>query len=157
LKIKLLAIGKTDSEHIAALFDDYRKRLQHYVCFEFSIIPDLKNAKNLSFAEQREREGDLMLKFFEPTDEIILLDENGTYCKSTEFADFLNKKSLASVKNLVFVIGGAYGFSQRVYARANGRISLSKMTFSHQMVRLIFVEQLYRAFTIIKGEKYHHD
>ncbi|MCL1868710.1 MAG: 23S rRNA (pseudouridine(1915)-N(3))-methyltransferase RlmH, partial [Paludibacter sp.] len=156
MKIKLLVIGKTDNKHIAALFDDYCKRLQHYVCFEFSIIADLKNAKNLSFAEQKEREGDLLLKSFEPADEVILLDENGTCMKSTEFADFLTKKSLVSVKNLVFVVGGAYGFSQRVYARANERISLSKMTFSHQMVRLIFAEQLYRAFTIIKGEKYHH-
>lgn len=156
MKIKFLAIGKTDNKHIAALFEDYQKRLQHYVSFEFSVIADLKNSKNLSTSEQKEREGDLLLKNFDAADEIILLDENGTLYNSADFADFLNKKSLTSVKTLVFVVGGAYGFSQRVYARANHCIALSKMTFSHQMTRTIFAEQLYRAFTIIKGEKYHH-
>jgi len=150
-------IGKTDNKHILALFDDYCKRLQHYVSFEFSFIPDLKNSKNLSLIQQKEIEGDLLLKYLDQTDEIILLDEKGTYYKSTEFAEFLEKKTLLSAKRLVFVIGGAYGFSQRVYERANAQIALSKMTFSHQMVRLIFVEQLYRAFTIVKGEKYHHE
>lgn len=156
MKIKLLVIGKTDSKHLSVLFVDYCKRLQHYTSFEFSVIPDLKNSKHIPFALQKERESDLLLKSFDSTDYVILLDEHGTAFKSVEFAEFLIKKSLVSIKTLVFVIGGAYGFSQQVYTRANYCISLSKMTFSHQMVRLIFVEQLYRAFTIIKGEKYHH-
>lgn len=157
MKIKLLVIGKTDNKHISVLFDDYWKRLQHYASFEIAVIPDLKNAKNIPFAQLKELQGDLLQKSFEPTDEVILLDENGTHYKSTEFAEFLEKKFLSSAKRLVFVVGGAYGFSQHVYDRANVQISLSKMTFSHQMVRLIFAEQLYRAFTIIKGEKYHHE
>ncbi|MDR1652411.1 MAG: 23S rRNA (pseudouridine(1915)-N(3))-methyltransferase RlmH [Prevotellaceae bacterium] len=157
MKIKLLATGKTDDKHLAALIDDYQKRLQHYVSFEILTVPAVKNAGNLSHEQLKEREGDLILKAIAPSDEVVLLDEGGTHCKSTEFADFLQHKSLASVKTLAFVAGGAYGFSQQVYARAKSRLALSKMTFSHQMVRLIFVEQLYRAFTIVKGEKYHHE
>ncbi|MDR2824973.1 MAG: 23S rRNA (pseudouridine(1915)-N(3))-methyltransferase RlmH [Prevotellaceae bacterium] len=157
MKIKLLVTGKTADKHLVALIDDYKNRLQHYVSFEIVIIPDVKNAKNLSRDELKEREGDLILKALVPADEVILLDEDGELCKSTEFAEFLQQKTLASVKTLVFVAGGAFGFSQRVYARTKNRLSLSKMTFSHQMIRLIFVEQLYRAFTILKGEKYHHE
>jgi len=156
LKIKLLVIGKTDNKNLSALFEDYCERLQHYVSFEYAAITDLKN-KKLSITQQKAAEGDLLLKSLNPSDEVILLDENGTHYKSTEFAEFLQKKSLSSIKRLVFVIGGAHGFSQNVYKRANEQIALSKMTFSHQMVRLIFAEQLYRAFTILKGEKYHHE
>jgi 23S rRNA (pseudouridine1915-N3)-methyltransferase len=132
------------------------KRIPHYVSFEMKVIPDIKNAKNMSEEQQKDKEGELILQQILPSDELILLDENGLEASSVDFARFLEKKMLSGIKRLVFVIGGPYGFSGSVYSRAIGKISLSKMTFSHQMVRLIFAEQLYRAFTILKGEPYHH-
>jgi len=131
--------------------------LKHYIGFETIAIPELKNTKNISETEQKEKEADLILKALEITDEVMLLDENGKQFSSVGFSEFLSRKMLASHKCMVFVVGGPYGFSERVYNRANGLISLSAMTFSHQMVRVIFVEQLYRAFTILKGEPYHHE
>ncbi|MDO8927555.1 MAG: 23S rRNA (pseudouridine(1915)-N(3))-methyltransferase RlmH, partial [Bacteroidota bacterium] len=134
----------------------FLKRMPHYVSFEMKVIPDIKNAKNLSEEQQKDKEGELILQQILSSDELILLDENGLEASSVDFARFLEKKMLSGIKRLVFVIGGTYGFSGNVYSRAIGKISLSKMTFSHQMVRLIFAEQLYRAFTILKGEPYHH-
>lgn len=156
MKIVFLTVGKTVDKHLISLQEDYQNRLKHYNPFEYIAIPELKNTRNLSESEQKEKEADLILKFIESTDELILLDENGKHFGSVEFSDFLTKKMLGSQKRMVFVVGGPYGFSQRVYSRANSMLSLSKMTFSHQMVRLIFVEQLYRAFTIMRGEPYHH-
>lgn len=156
MNIKLVAIGKTDSKELQALVDEYRKRLTFYVRFDLEILPDIKNAKNLSEAQQKEKEGELILSKLSPTDQLILLDENGKSYSSVGFAQELQKKMNQGIKTLVLVIGGPYGFSQEVYARANGKISLSAMTFSHQMVRLFIVEQLYRAFTILRGEPYHH-
>ena len=131
--------------------------MKFYIPFEMVVIPELKNTKNLSVSEQVEKEADLILKQLEPNDEIILLDEKGKQFTSVGFSEFISKKMLSSVKRTVFVVGGPYGFSERVYNRANSMVSLSAMTFSHQMIRLIFVEQLYRAMTILKGEPYHHE
>lgn len=156
MKIKLLAIGKTDNKHLQIFMDDYIKRLGFYISFEMHLISDLKNTKSLSEAQQKEKEGFLLLKQIETTDDVILLDENGKSYSSEGFSDVLQKKMNSGIKNLVFIIGGPYGFSETIYQRANGKISLSAMTFSHQMVRLFFVEQLYRAFTILKNEPYHH-
>jgi 23S rRNA (pseudouridine1915-N3)-methyltransferase len=156
MKIVFLTIGKTINKHLIELQNDYQERLKHYIPFDYIAIPELKNNRNLTEAEQKEKEADLILKAFEPTDEIILLDENGKLYGSVDFSDFISKKIMGNQKRIVFVVGGPYGFSQRVYNRANGLISLSKMTFSHQMVRIIFAEQLYRAFTILRGEPYHH-
>jgi 23S rRNA (pseudouridine1915-N3)-methyltransferase len=156
MQIKLLAVGKTDHTAIQTLLDEYIKRLGFYIKFELEIIPDIKNAKNLSEAAQKEKEGELILKKVQASDELVLLDEQGKQYSSLDFSDYLQKKMNAGLKQLIFVIGGPYGFSESVYQRANGKISLSKMTFSHQMVRVFFVEQLYRAFTILKNEPYHH-
>lgn len=157
MKIKLLAIGKTDNKQIELLFDIYRKRLNHYVKFELEVIPDIKNSKNLSEKEQKEKEGEQILKRVQATDQLILLDEKGREFRSVEFSQFLQKKMNAGVKQLVLVIGGPYGFSEKVYQQAQGKISLSKMTFSHQMIRVFIIEQLYRAFTILRNEPYHHE
>ncbi|MBC8006168.1 MAG: 23S rRNA (pseudouridine(1915)-N(3))-methyltransferase RlmH [Verrucomicrobia bacterium] len=156
MKISLLVIGKTDEEYLRKGLEIFTKRIPHYILFEMKIIPDIKNSKNLSEEQQKDKEGELILQQVLSSDELFLLDENGVEASSVEFARFLEKKMLSGLKRLVFVIGGPYGFSPAVYARANGKVSLSKMTFSHQMVRLIFTEQLYRAFTILKGEPYHH-
>jgi 23S rRNA (pseudouridine1915-N3)-methyltransferase len=156
MNIKLLAIGKTDNKCLQELIDDYKKRLSHYIKFDFEIIPDIKNAKNLSELQQKEKEGELILSKITNTDFVILLDENGKSFSSIDFADFLQKKMNAGIKTLVFVIGGPYGFSKSVYEKVQGKISLSAMTFSHQMIRLFITEQIYRAFTIIKNEPYHH-
>ena len=156
MTIKLIAIGKTDSVSLQDLIKVYENRLKHYVRFELDIIPDIKNVKNLSETEQKEKEGELILKKLNATDVLILLDENGKQFGSVEFADFLQKKMNSGIKQLVLVIGGPYGFSDAIYTKAQAKISLSKMTFSHQMVRLFLVEQLYRAFTILKNEPYHH-
>jgi 23S rRNA (pseudouridine1915-N3)-methyltransferase len=156
MNIKLLAIGKTDNKCLQELIDDYKKRLSHYIKFDFEIIADIKNAKNLSELQQKEKEGELILSKITNTDFVILLDENGKSFSSIDFADFLQKKMNAGIKTLVFVIGGPYGFSKSVYEKAQGKISLSAMTFSHQMIRLFITEQIYRAFTIIKNEPYHH-
>jgi len=154
--IKLLTIGKTDSKELQSLVDEYIKRLGFYVKFEFEIIPDLKNAKKLSEALQKQKEGALILKKINPGDVLILLDEQGKPLSSMQFSDYLQKHMNAGIKQLVFVIGGPYGFSNDVYNKAQGKLSLSKLTFSHQMIRLFFIEQLYRGFTILKNEPYHH-
>ncbi len=156
MTIKLLAIGKTDSSELQELIAVYQKRLNFYVNFEIELIPDLKRTKNLSEAQQKEMEGALILKRLAATDVLILFDEKGKQLSSIEFSAYLQKKMNAGIKQLVFVIGGPYGFSDAVYAKAVGKVSLSKMTFSHQMVRLFVTEQLYRAYTILKNEPYHH-
>ena len=157
MKIKLLVIGKTDEKYLQNGIEIFSKRIPHYVPFEMKVIPDLKDTRNLTESRQKEKEGELILKQLGSGDELILLDENGQQNSSASFAQFLEKKMLAGTRQLVFVIGGPYGFSANVYEKAVQKISLSAMTFSHQMVRLIFLEQLYRAFTIIKGEPYHHE
>jgi len=156
MNIKLLAIGKTDDKNLQTLIEQYQKRLSFYVKFDLEIISDIKKAKNLSEAQQKEKEGELILSKITPTDQLILLDENGKSFSSVGFSDYLQKKMNSGVKALVFVIGGPYGFSDAVYQKANGKVSLSEMTFSHQMVRLFVVEQIYRAFTILRNEPYHH-
>ena len=156
MNIKLLAIGKTDNKALQSLIDDYTKRLSFYIKFDLEIIPDIKNVKNLSESQQKEKEGELILAKLTSTDQLILLDEKGTTFSSVGFSDYLQKKMNSGAKTLVFVIGGPYGFSDEVYQKAQGKISLSLMTFSHQMVRLFFIEQLYRGFTILKNEPYHH-
>ena len=156
MNIKLIAIGKTDHKNLQALMDEYQKRLSFYIKFELEIIPDIKNAKNLSEPQQKEKEGELILQKLSPTDFLILLDENGKSFSSVEFSEELQKKMNAGIKTLVYVIGGPYGFSEAVYQKAQQKISLSKMTFSHQMARLFFIEQLYRGFTILRNEPYHH-
>ena len=157
MKIKLLAIGKTDDKNFQSLIETYQKRLKHYIKFELEVIPDIKNSKNLSEKEQKQREGEIILKKIQPTDNLILLDEKGEAFRSVAFARFLQKKMNSGTKQMVLVIGGPYGFSDEVYQKAQGKISLSKMTFSHQMIRLFVVEQIYRAFTILKNEPYHHE
>jgi len=156
MQIKLIAIGKTDDKQLLQLIEQYQKRLKHYIKFDLDIIPDIKNAKNLSEKQQKEKEGELILKKITPTDVLVLLDENGKQFTSVEFSSYLQKKMNAGIKQLVFVIGGPYGFSETIYQKAQGKVSLSKMTFSHQMIRLFVVEQIYRGFTILKNEPYHH-
>lgn len=156
MTIKLLAIGKTDNKQLQQLIDDYTKRLGFYIGFNLEIIPDLKKVKNLSEDQQKQKEGALILGKLKPTDALILLDENGKQFDSVGFSNYLQKHMNSGIKQLVFVIGGPYGFSPEVYAKAQGKISLSKMTFSHQMVRLFVIEQLYRGFTILRNEPYHH-
>ncbi len=157
MKIKLLAVGKTDDKNLIQLIELYQNRLKHYVKFELEIIPDIKNAKNLSEAQQKEKEGELILSKLQNTDQLLLLDDKGKHYTSIEFANFLQKKMNSGIKQLVLAIGGPYGFSEAVYKKANGKLSLSKMTFSHQMIRLFIVEQIYRGFTILKNEPYHHE
>ncbi|MGB5668342.1 MAG: 23S rRNA (pseudouridine(1915)-N(3))-methyltransferase RlmH [Maribacter sp.] len=156
MMIKLLAVGKTDNDSLQRLVSEYENRLKHYIRFEMEIIPDIKNVKNLSESQQKEKEGNLILKKINNTDVMILLDEKGKQFTSLEFSNYLQKKMNSGIKQMVLVIGGPYGFSDEVYTKAQGKISLSKMTFSHQMVRLFMVEQIYRAFTILKNEPYHH-
>lgn len=156
MKTELILVGKTQNKHFVAGINDYVERLTHYMPFSITTLPDLKQTKNLSEEQQKEREGEQILKLLQPSDTVVLLDEHGKEYRSIEYADWLQKKQ-AAARRLVFVIGGPYGFSEAVYQRANDKISLSRMTFSHQMVRLIFVEQLYRACTILKGEPYHHE
>lgn len=156
MTIKLLAIGKTDSKPLQQLISEYENRLKHYVRFELETIADIKNAKNLSEVQQKDKEGELILKKLGPTDILVLLDENGKHFSSIDFSKYLQKKMNSGIKQLVFVIGGPYGFSDTIYKKAHGKISLSKMTLSHQMVRLFVVEQVYRAFTILSNEPYHH-
>ena len=156
MKITLIAIGKTDNNDMLSLIDDYIKRIGFYTSFEMQVVPDIKNAKNLSESLQKQAEGNEILKRITNSEILILLDEKGKTYSSEKFSEFLQKKMNSGLKNLVFVIGGPYGFSEEIYERANGKISLSSMTFSHQMVRLFFVEQVYRAFTILRNEPYHH-
>ncbi|MDX5478463.1 MAG: 23S rRNA (pseudouridine(1915)-N(3))-methyltransferase RlmH [Cyclobacteriaceae bacterium] len=156
MQIKLLAVGKTDHAALQSLIEEYVKRLGFYIKFDLEIIQDLKNTKSLREATQKDKEGEMILKKVQASDALILLDENGKQYSSEDFSDYIQMKMNSGLKQLIFVIGGPYGFSDAVYQRANGMVSLSKMTFSHQMVRLFFVEQLYRAFTIIRNEPYHH-
>ncbi len=156
MTIKLIVIGKTDNNELQSLIDNYTKRLGHYVKFNLEVIPDLKKVKHLSETQQKEKEGNLILDKVTNSDTLILLDENGKQFDSVAFSSYLQKHMNSGIKQLVFVIGGPYGFSEAIYKRANGKLSLSKMTFSHQMVRLFFIEQLYRGFTILRNEPYHH-
>ena len=156
MKITLISIGKTDNQHLEVLINDYIKRLGFYVSFTFIVIPDIKKAKNLSEVQQKKAEGTEILKRIISSDTLILLDENGKSLNSIGFSEFLQKKMNSGLKKLVFCIGGPYGFSEDMYERAHGKVSLSNMTFSHQMVRLFIIEQLYRGFTILKNEPYHH-
>ena len=156
MKTILILVGKTVNKHFIAGIEDYSERISHYMPFEIVTIPELRNTKNLSEEQQKISEGDLILRQIQPSDTVVLLDEHGKEFRSIEYARWLQQKQ-QTARRLVFVIGGPYGFSDAVYSRANEKISLSKMTFSHQMVRLIFTEQLYRACTIIKGEPYHHE
>lgn len=151
-----MVVGKTTDKHISACIDDYVGRIGHYLPFNVQVIPELRNTKSLSMAQQKEREGELILKQLAPGDHVVLLDEHGEERRSMDFASWLEKKQM-NVRRLVFVVGGPYGFSDAVYAHCDEKTSLSRMTFSHQLVRLVFVEQLYRACTIIKGEPYHHE
>lgn len=157
MKINLLVIGKTDAGYFTQGIKEYEDRLKHYIPFEMYVIPDIKNAKNLSEDQQKEKEGELILKNIQAGDYLVLLDERGKDFSSLQFASYIEKKAHTVSKRLVFVIGGPYGFSQTVYEKASEQISLSKMTFSHQMIRLVFVEQLYRAMTILNNEPYHHE
>ena len=156
MKTVLILVGKTVNKHFIAGIEDYSERISHYMPFEIVTIPELRNTKNLCEEQQKISEGDLILRQIQPSDTVVLLDEHGKEFRSIEYAQWLQQKQ-QTARRLVFVIGGPYGFSDAVYSRANEKISLSKMTFSHQMVRLIFTEQLYRACTIIKGEPYHHE
>ena len=156
MNIKLIAIGKTDSAALQQLISTYEKRLVRYINFELQLLPDIKNSKSLTEELQKVKEGELILSNVESSHYLILLDERGKEYTSVAFADELQKKMNTSIKQLTFVIGGPYGFSQEGYNRANGKLSLSKLTFSHQMIRLFFIEQLYRAFTILRNEPYHH-
>jgi 23S rRNA (pseudouridine1915-N3)-methyltransferase len=156
MKIVLLTIGKTDHKELEALVAIYTKRLNHYIGFRMEVIPDLKKQKSLSEQEQKQKEGELILSKISHQDTLILLDEKGDQYSSVQFAKYLQKHMNSGIKKLVFVIGGPYGFSEAVYDRANGKVSLSKMTFSHQMVRLFCIEQIYRGFTILRNEPYHH-
>ena len=156
MKTVLILVGKTTDKHFQAGISDYVERIGHYMPFEVVTIPELKNTKNLSEEQQKQAEGELILKQLQPSDTVVLLDEHGHEYRSMEFARWLEQKG-NTVRRLVFVVGGPYGFSQAVYGRANEQLSLSRMTFSHQMIRLVFTEQIYRACTIIKGEPYHHE
>ncbi len=157
MKVILVLIGKTDEVYLDTGIKKYIDRLKHYIPFDMVVIPDIKNTKKLSVDQQKIKEGELILQQFMPGDEVVLLDEGGKHFTSRQFSQFMEQKLLRGIKRLVFVVGGPYGFSQDVYDRSHGKVSLSKMTFSHQMVRLIFAEQLYRAMTILKNQPYHHD
>lgn len=157
MNIELIVVGKTDMKEVEALVAMYTKRLNHYVKFAITTIADVRNTKKLSEAEQKRLEGEQILRLIAESDSVVLLDEHGAELRSVEFADLLQRRMSAGTKRLIFVIGGPYGFSEAVYQRANSKLSLSKMTFSHQIVRAIFTEQLYRAFTILRNEPYHHE
>lgn len=156
MKIKLLVVGKTDEKAVNELIDKYKKRIIGFTGFEMEFIPDLKNTKNLSEAQQKDKEGSLILSKITNSDYLVLLDEKGKELTSINFAQFIQKQMNSGIKNLVFIIGGPYGFSEAVYKRANQKLALSKMTFSHQLVRIIFLEQLYRGLTILNNHPYHH-
>ena len=156
MKITLLVVGKTTDTHIDSLIQEYLKRLTHYVPFALQVIPEIRNTKALTLEQQKQAEGELVLRSISPSTKMILLDEHGQELRSIEYAEYL-QRAMLSGQDVVFVVGGPYGFSDAVYQRSNGKISLSKMTFSHQMVRLFFVEQTYRAMTILRGEPYHHE
>lgn len=157
MKLQFVVIGKTLDKHLVALIQEYAGRVKHYLPFEMEVIPELKNTKSLSFEQQKQREAELLQKTFREGDYVVLLDENGREFTSVEFANYLQQKQSVAARRLVFVVGGPYGFAPEIYALAKEKISLSRMTFSHQMVRLFFVEQLYRGLTILRGEPYHHE
>ncbi len=157
MNIELIVVGKTDMKEVAALVDMYTKRINFYNKFNITYLPDIRNSKNLSEAQQKTAEGDAILRLIDDSDRVVLLDEKGAEFRSVEYAEWLQKRMNSGIKRLVFVIGGPYGFSEAVYARSNEKISLSKMTFSHQIIRAIFTEQLYRAFSIIHNSPYHHE
>lgn len=156
MTIKLVCIGKTDSDELNQLIEMYKKRLQFYIKFKIEVIPDLKKAKNLDENQQKTKEGELILSKVQTSDFVVLLDEKGKEFTSVGFSEYIQKRLNSGMKQLIFVIGGPYGFSEDIYRRADSKLALSKLTFSHQMVRLFFTEQLYRAFTILKNEPYHH-
>ena len=157
MKITLLTIGKTEDKYLLEGLDIFLKRLKHYISFKILEIPELKGTKSLSRDQQKSKESELIFKNIHSIDHVILLDEKGQEFSSKQFSNFLNKKMVGGQQHLVFIVGGPYGFSEEIYLRSNERISLSRMTYSHQMIRLLFTEQLYRAYTILKGEPYHHD
>ena len=157
MNIELIVVGKTDLKEVDALVSMYSKRLSHYIRFGITYLPDLRNTKNLSEAQQKSGEGEMILAALQPSDCVVLLDEGGKEFRSMAFAEWIERKMASGLRRLVFIIGGPYGFSEAVYGRADAKISLSQMTFSHQIVRAIFAEQLYRAFTIIRHEPYHHE
>lgn len=157
MKIVLLSVGKTDNEYFAQIIEEYKKRINHYLPFEISFVPDVKNRKNLPVTEFKEAEGKKLMAWLHPSDHVVLLDNRGRQLDSPGFAGYLEKKTLSVPKRLVFVVGGPYGFSQELYDRASEMLSLSAMTFTHQMVRMVFTEQLYRAMTILNNEPYHHE
>lgn len=157
MNIELIVVGKTDLKEVDALVSMYSKRLSHYIRFGITYLPDLRNTKNLSEAQQKSGEGEMILAALQPSDCVVLLDEGGKEFRSVAFAEWIERKMASGLRRLVFIIGGPYGFSEAVYGRADAKISLSQMTFSHQIVRAIFAEQLYRAFTIIRHEPYHHE
>ena len=157
MNIELIVVGKTDLKEVDALVSMYSKRLSHYIRFGITYLPDLRNTKNLSEAQQKSGEGEMILAALQPSDCVVLLDEGGKEFRSVAFAEWIERKMASGLRRLVFIIGGPYGFSEAVYGRADAKISLSQMTFSHQIVRAIFAEQLYRTFTIIRHEPYHHE
>lgn len=157
MKSTLIVIGKTTDARFTALIQEYVDRISHYIPFNIEVIPELKNAKNLSIDQQKEREAELLQKQLQPGDYLVLLDEHGRERRSMDFAQWMQKRMASSPKRLVFVVGGPYGFAQQIHRIANEEISLSQMTFSHQMIRLLFVEQIYRAMTILNNEPYHHE
>lgn len=157
MKTTLLVVGRTVERHFVTAIDDYMQRTRRFLSFDMEVIPELKNTKSLSEEQQKEKEGELILKSLQPGDVMVLLDEHGKEMRSVEFADYMKRKMNTVSKRLVFVIGGPYGFSEKVYQAAHEKISMSRMTFSHQMIRLIFVEQIYRAMTILGGSPYHHE
>ncbi|MBQ3209423.1 MAG: 23S rRNA (pseudouridine(1915)-N(3))-methyltransferase RlmH [Alistipes sp.] len=157
MNIELIVVGKTDSKEVSALVDMYTKRINFYNRFNITYIPDIRNSKNLSESQQKTAEGEAILRLIDDSDRVVLLDEKGSEFRSVEYAEWLQKRMNSGIKRLVFVIGGPYGFSPDVYSRSNEKISLSKMTFSHQIIRAIFTEQLYRAFSILHNSPYHHE
>ena len=157
MKVTLLTIGKTEDTYLKQGIEKYVKRLKHYIKLDIIELPELKNTKSLSEEQQKNKEAEMALKKIMPADYVVLLDEKGARLTSVQFSAYINKQLVGPASNLVFIIGGPYGFDAALYSRANDKLSLSAMTFSHQMVRLFFIEQLYRAFTIIKGEPYHHE
>ncbi len=157
MNVELIVVGKTDMREVELLVDMYTKRINHYVRFAITTIADVRNTRKMSVSEQRRLEGEAILRLLNDSDHVALLDEHGAELRSVEFADLMQRRMASGIRRLVFVIGGPYGFSEAVYGRANSKLSLSKMTFSHQIVRALFVEQLYRAFTILKNEPYHHE
>ncbi len=157
MQIELIVVGKTDSKEVNALVEMYQKRINHYCRFSITTLPDLRNTKSLTPQQQNQSEGERILAQLNESDYVVLLDERGAELRSVDFAEWMRKRMVSGLKRLIFVIGGPYGFSEEVYRRANQQLSLSKMTFSHQIVRAIFTEQIYRAFTILNNEPYHHE